>query len=294
MTAIGRACISRWLVDEIFDRYFHPSLDPNFSAHLKSIEKNLRRLAPLTPSDEEKEGLTAKISNWRLATLDGLSESLASAQAAEYRATLTESLQEKLKASLAMNLKQPPPAELDGVDPIIELAVGIAANLPLESRDVFVEYIMPGVSVNEAYMKIETGLPALTNPGSSEGHDTSDKSSEEITLEASTKDGASEEMAVVEDRGQQQQQQQPRPGSVTAGKEAAAANKKKGGMFGGFIGGKKAGAVAGGSGPAAVQPQQQQQRMEDKVRFATFMAVEVRGRSVLVKAPVYTFKAPSS
>ncbi len=192
-----------------------------------------------------------------------------------------------------MNLKQPPPAELDGVDSIIELAVGIAANLPLESRDVFVEYIMPGVSVNEAYMKIETGLPALTNPGSSEGHDTSDKSSEEITLEASTKDGASEETAVVEDRGQQQQQQ-PRPGSVTAGKEAAAANKKKGGMFGGFIGGKKAGAVAGGSGPAAVQPQQQQQRMEDKVRFATFMAVEVRGRSVLVKAPVYTFKAPSS
>lgn len=296
MTAVGRACISRWLVDEIFDRYFHPSLDPNFSAHLKSIEKNLRRLAPLTPSDEEKEGLIAKISNWRLATLDGLAEMLASAQAAEYRATLTESLQERLKASLAMNLKQPPPAELEGVDSIIELAVGIAANLPLESRDVFVEYIMPGVTVNEAYMKIETGLPVLMNPGSSEGHDNSDKSSEEITLEASTKDSASEETAVVEDRGQQQQQQQQqlsRPGSVTAGKEAAAANKKKGGMFGGFIGGKKAGAVAGGSGPAASQAPQQQ-RMEDKVRFATFMAVEVRGRSVLVKAPVYTFKAPSN
>lgn len=291
MTAVGRACISRWLVDEIFDRYFHPSLDPTFSAQLKIIEKNLRRFAPLTPSDEEKEGLTAKISNWRLATLDGLSELLASAQAAEYRAALTETLQEKLKASLAMNLKQPPPAELDGVDSIIELAVGIAANLPLESRDVFVEYITPGVSVNEAYMKIETGLPALTNPGSSEGHDTSDKSSEETTLEANTKDGASEDSGSLEERGQQQQQ--PRPGSVTAGKEAAAASKKKGGMFGGFIGGKKAGAVAGGSGPAAVQPPPQQQKMEDKVRFATFMVVEVRGRSVLVKAPVYTFKAPS-
>ncbi len=235
--------------------------------------------------------LIGKISNWRLATLDGLSELLGSAQAAEYRATLTETLQEKLKACLGMHLKQPPPAELEpGVESIMELAIGIAANLPLESRDVFVEYITPGAAVNEAYMKIESGLPALTNPGSSEGHESSDKSSEETALEGSSKDGASEEPGGMEERAQQQ----PRPGSVTAGKEAAMANKKKGSMFGGFIGGKKAGAVAGGSGPQAVQPPQQQKTMEERVRFATFMVVEVRGRIVLVKAPVYTFKAPSS
>ncbi len=287
MTAVGRACISRWLVDELFDRYFIPSVDPIFSAQLKIIEKNLRRFAPPTPSDEEKESLIARISNWRLATLDGLSDLLASTQAAEYRAALTKTLEDKLKASLAMNLKSPMPAEVNsGVDSIIELAIGIAANLPLESRDVFVNYITPGVGVNEAYMKIESGLPALTNPGSSETNDTSDKSSEETTLEGTPKDPAAEDSGSIEERLPPQSQQQ-RPGSVTAGKEAATANKKKGGMFGGFIGGKKAGAMPGGSGPQAVQAQQQK-AMEERVRFALFMAVEVRGRSVLVKAPVYT------
>ena len=39
---------------------------------------------------------------------------------------------------------------------IVELAVGIAANLPLESRDVFVEYVAPGVLVQEAWMKVES------------------------------------------------------------------------------------------------------------------------------------------
>ena len=295
MTAVGRACISRWLVDEIFDRYFLPSLDPTFSAHLKIIEKNIRRFASPAPSDEEKEALIAKISNWRLATLDGLSELLTSPQAADYRTALTKSLQEKLKASLGMHLKQPAPTEVEnGVDSIIELAIGIAANLPLESRDVFVEYITPGASVNEVYMKIESGLPTLTNPGSSEGHDSSDKSSEEATLEGGSKESAGEESGSVEEIGQQQQQQQQqRPGSVTAGREAAVASKKKGSMFGVFTGGKKAGAVPGGSGPQVIQ-QQQQQKMDERVRFATFMVVEVRGRTILVKAPVYTFMTPSA
>ena len=289
-TAIGRACISRWLVDEIFDRYFHPSLDPTFSAHLKIIEKNLRRFAPPTPSDEEKEALIARISNWRLSTLDGLSELLVSPQAAEYRTALSESLKERLTESLAINLKQPlSPDVQQGVVSIIDLAMGIATNLPLESRDVFVGYITPGALISEAYMKIETGLPTLTNPGSSEVHD-SDKSSEETTLEGGGKDGTTDDSGSVEERGVQQQQQQQRPGSVTAGKEAAAASKKKGGVFGGFMGGKKAGAIPGGSGPQAVQhlQQQQQQKAEERVRFAAFLVVEVRGRSVLCKAPVYT------
>ena len=46
MTAVGRACISRWLVDEIFDRVFHPALEPGLSASLKIIERNLRRFSP--------------------------------------------------------------------------------------------------------------------------------------------------------------------------------------------------------------------------------------------------------
>ena len=298
MTAVGRAAISRWLVDELLDRYFHPALEPGFSAQLKIIEKNLRRFAPPTPSDEEKDALLAKISNWRLSTLDGLQEVLASSQATENRTALTEMLVEKLVASLGMMLKEPtPPGVEGGVSMIVELAIGLAANLPLESRDVFVEYVIPGQLISEHYMKIETGLPSLTNPGDgpAEGETASltSKQTEETGSIDSRETGNSNGNNAAEEKDASPGQ----PG------QAGAVAKKKG-MFGSFIGGgggagtKKgsiasnassgpqqgqgtAGGVGGGQGGASAE------RKEDRVRFSTFMAVEVRGRSVLVKAPVY-------
>ena len=306
MTAVGRACISRWLVDEILERYFHPSLEPGFSAQLKIIEKNLRRFAAPTPSEEEKDSLLSRISNWRLATLDGLQEVLSSPQAAENRASLTESLVEKLTASLSMMLKEPSPPGLEGgITMIVELAIGIAANLPLESRDVFVDYVAPGVLVQEAWMKIETGLPALTNPGEGlpdvDGSSIVSKQPEETGSIESRDTGTSngngneetaKEMAIQQQTQQQaqqqaQQQQQQQQQQATPG--------KKKGMFTGFMGGTagKKGSVSGpspgpqpqqGQGPIQQQPSPPK---EDRVRFSTFMAVEVRGRSVLVKAPVY-------
>jgi len=291
MTAVGRACIARWLVDEVFERYFHPALDPAFSSQLKIIEKNLRRFAAPTPSEEEKDALLARISNWRLSTLDGLQEVLASSQAAENRTSLTVSLAEKLTASLSMMLKEPAPPGLDaGVQMIIELAVGVAANLPLESRDVFVEYVTPGTLVQDAWMKVEIGLPPLVTPGDgpSEGEAASitSKQTEETgsieSKETGVGGGIGSEEATKEGAMQQQQQQ--------------AAQGKKKGMFGGLMGssGTKKGTVGGGpalpGSQAQSQGQGQQQQAtpkEDRVRFSTFMAVEVRGRSVLVKAPVY-------
>lgn len=292
MTAVGRACISRWVVDEIFERYFHPALDPTFSSQLKIIEKNLRRFAAPTPSEEEKDALLARISNWRLSTLDGLQEVLASPQATENRTSLTLSLTEKLIASLSMMLKEPETPGLDnGVSMIIELAIGVAANLPLESRDVFVEYVTPGTFVQDAYMKIETGLPPLVTPGEgpSEGEaaSISSKQNEETGSIESKETGTSGGTPANEDAnkegGMHQQQQQ-------------AVQSKKKGMFGGLMGssGVKKGSVGGGpalpgsQAPPQGQVQQQQPPpKEDRVRFSTFMAVEVRGRSVLVKAPVY-------
>lgn len=277
MTAVGRACISRWLVDELLDRYFHPSLDPALSAHLKIIEKNLRRYAAPTPSEEEKDALMARISNWRLATLDGLQDMLSSPQAAEYRTALTGLLVEKMTASLCMSLKDPPPPGLEGgVVSIVELAVGLAANLPLESRDVFVNYVAPGTLVNEAYMKIEPALPPLVNPGDSlsEGA-ASEKSPDDSTGAASdTKDERPGDEATAVNN----------TGTAAATTSVTSKEQKKKSMFGGLMGGsKKSGATAA--------PQQQAQPppapKEERVRFAAFMAVEVRGRSVLVKAPVY-------
>lgn len=293
MTAVGRACISRWLVDELLDRYFHPSLDASLSAHLKIIEKNLRRFAAPTPSEEEKDALLARISNWRLATLDGLHEVLASSQAIEHRSQLTEQLVEKLTASLSMSLKDPPPPGLEGgVAMIIELAVGIAANLPLESRDVFVDYVCPGALVNEAYMKVETGLPALTNPGESlseegaAGGEAGEKSSEDSST-TEPKDNA------PGDQGLASTGSSVASGTVASGSGGASSKEsKKKSMFGGLIGGgkKTSGNVAASAAQQQVQQQVQQAPpppKEDRVRLAAFMAVEVRGRSVLAKAPVY-------
>ena len=273
--AVGRACISRWLVDEIFDRFFHPSLEPTLSCQLKIIEKNLRRFAPPTPTNEEKEALVAKISNWRLSTLDGLQDMLASQEASSFRSKLTEELVEGLISCLMHNLKDPPPAGLEaGVIGIVELAVGIAANLPLESRDVFVEYIMPGTPLNDAYMKIEATLPTLTNPGESVIDTNAEKSSQD-----SSNDEKEEDRESLKESAQQQQQQQQQQGG------------KKKGMFGGLMTKKPA---AGGPGTATARGgnsnsngEREQGPKEERIRVAAFVAVEVRGRSTLVKAPVY-------
>ncbi|KAL9098363.1 MAG: hypothetical protein Q9163_005964 [Psora crenata] len=289
MTAVGRAAISRWLVDELLERYFHPGLEPGFSSQLKIIEKNLRRFAPPTPSDEEKDALLAKISNWRLSTLDGLQEVLDSAQATEYRTSLTESLAEKLVGSLGMMLKEPVPLGLEGgVNMIVELAVGIAANLPLESRDVFVEYITPGQVVNESFMKIDTGLPPLTSPG--------DGPLESETASLASKQA--EETGSIESRETGNGPNEDNDATPPSQSQQGGTAGKKKSMFGSFISGggsgnKKGSIISTSSGgqqgqglPAGGQ-QAGGERKEERVRFSTFMAVEVRGRSVLVKAPVY-------
>ena len=281
MTAVGRACISRWLVEELLDRYFHPALEPNLSCQLKIIEKNLRRFSPPTQNEEEREALLARISNWRLATLDGLADMLASPGAGSYRSDLTDMLVEMLTTDLKDNLKEPAPPGLDaGVEGIVELAVGIAANVPLESRDVFVNYIMPGTLVNENYMRVEGALPALTNPGEGLLSDSasigSAEDKEETDHEESLKDVPP------------QQQQSPQQ----AQQQAQQHNKKKSGMLSSLIGSKKpvAGPPAPGNtragGPAATESGPQPPK-EERVRFAAFMSVEVRGKNMLIRAPVY-------
>ncbi|KAI4176591.1 MAG: hypothetical protein LQ343_000882 [Gyalolechia ehrenbergii] len=312
MTAVGRACIARWLVDELFNRFFHPALDPGLSTQLKLIEKNLRRFAAPTPSDEEKEALMAKIGNWRLSTLEGLNEVLSSASATENRNSLTTMLVEKMVAALTMNLKDPTPPGLEGgVSMIVELAVGIACNLPLESRDVFVEYVYPNSRIDENIMKIESSLPPLTNPGEGILEEAASRSStEKPDLENSVNDIDSLKEGGGEDaessplnsnpnaQNAQSQQLQKEKEAQQTQQQQQQVQKKKGSMFGGFMGGKKAGSVPGGSGVAAQKEmlarekeQQQQQPKEEKVRFCAFLAVEVRGRSVLLKAPVWTYTA---
>ncbi|QQK46256.1 Serine carboxypeptidase family protein [Penicillium digitatum] len=272
MTAVGRAVISRWLVEEAFQRYFHPSLDSTFSVQLKNIEMNLRRQRP--SSEEDRENASARLSYWRRTTFDGLNDSLVGPDAQKNRAGLVEHLIVELAAFLGSQLHEIASAGLEAsVRMIIENSVNIIEKIPLEARDVCVDYFPPGVSLVEQYMKVEGQLPALSHPPpppSDQDH--------------------FEEPAAAEGDGPS--------GSTAGGMESASPAQKKPSkksIFGGLIGRKHAsteisrpaqapGPAEDKSDPAELAPS------SPRIRFASFLAVEVRGKgpaTVLIKSPVW-------
>ncbi|KAL2111763.1 hypothetical protein VUR80DRAFT_9405 [Thermomyces stellatus] len=215
MTAVGRAVITRWIVEEVFSGCFHPSLEPSLSRKLKEIENGIRRGLYTFTSQEEHDALTNKVISWRMATLEGLQPELNAPEADEIRAEFTQNATKKLVGQLMQYLNpDPPPAGIEGsASMIMELAVGIAANMPLESRDVVIRYPLPGDPVDPAIMEVEKGgLPSLETG---------------------------------EEKGEE------------SGEEKNGKERKKG-------------------------------NEPSKVRLAGFVALEVRGRQVLMKAPVWT------
>lgn len=284
MTATGRAVISRWVVEEVFQRYFHPALDPQLSAHLKTIENNLRQQQQgKSYTDEDRENAIARISNWRRTTFDGLGDALTGKTADDNRSQLIENLIAKLVASLEMNLVDPPPVGLDtGARMIIENTVGIAEKIPLESRDICVDYFHPGSLLNENVMKIETSVPPLTN------------------VKSDVRGSVDQERGPVDDiEDSSSSNSQEMGSSPPQGKE------KKKSVFSSLMkktesvrtSGRKdeekdhPSASAGGQTPGQGQGQGQQQIQQ--IRFAAFVAAEVRGKgpaNVLVKAPVYVIE----
>ncbi|UKZ52411.1 hypothetical protein TrVGV298_006187 [Trichoderma virens] len=223
MTAVGRAVITKWIVDEVFNKCFHPDLDATFSAQLKEIELHIRGNAYTMHSQEEFDALTTKVVNWRMATLDGLQHKLSSTMAADNRAGLIAKMTTNLAAHLYQFLIEPPPAGVEGsTSMIVELAVGIAANLPRESRDVTIMYPLPGDVMQAGFMEVEKGgLPSLD--GQKEGEAKPDA---EADKDKNSSSGESSKAGFPKDSG--------------------------------------------------------------RVRFAGFVAIEVRGRQVLMKAPVWT------
>jgi hypothetical protein len=286
MTAVGRAFISHWLVENIFEKYFHPDLEPGFSTQLQSIAMNIRKFSPACHSPEDEDSLAAKIINWRLATLEGLADTLRAPQAAKYRQELTETLNEKLIGSLQMHMNDPAPPDLNGGVPmIIELAISVAQHLPLESREVHIEYFSPGHSIVPDFMKIESGIPALTAPILDV--DEADRASVRSVI---SKDADS---ASIAEQEQQAAQQMPK-------------EEKKRSVFG-FGGGSKKPTTApaslskrestlgaGGSQQSLTQnPPGSSSGPKDeppppRVRMAVGFAVQIRGKSILMKAPVYS------
>lgn len=253
MTAVGRAVIIRWIVDEVFNKCFHPGLEFNLSSQLKAIEQNIRRFSYTMNSQEEYDALTAKVVNWRMGTLDGLQHMLQSPESNDYRADFTKMVASNLTAALFRYLNDPPPAGVDGsASMIIELVVGILANLPQESRDVAITYPLPGDPIRPDIMEPEkTGLPPLAD-FADDGED-SGKDGDKAAKRDKTKSGMLTMLGSTV----------PHP----AGRKGSTASIL----------------TDTTTTSTAVSPKD-----PNKVRFAGFVAVEVRGRQVLVKAPIWT------
>ncbi|RGP80811.1 hypothetical protein FLONG3_1080, partial [Fusarium longipes] len=249
MTAVGRAVISRWLMEEVFNKCFHPGLDPQLSQSLKEIELGIRSNTYTLTSQEEFDALTNKIVSWRMTSLDGLHRQLNSPAATENRDTFIAKSTTNLTACLYQFLNTPPPPGVDGsASMIVELAVGIAANLPLESRDVAITYPLPGEVVQPHVMEIEkAALPVLeAQKGDGDGDD---------------KDGDDEKKAKT---GTLNKAGLPKSGEDNDSSKSTRMDADK-------------------DTSAAALPKD-----SNRVRFAGFMALEVRGRQVLMKAPIWT------
>ncbi|KAF1914700.1 hypothetical protein BDU57DRAFT_519847 [Ampelomyces quisqualis] len=290
MTAVGRAFISYWLVENIFEKYFHPDLEPGFSTQLQGIVMNIRKFSPACHSPEDEDSLAAKIINWRLATLEGLADTLRAPQAAKYRQELIETLNEKLIASLQMHMNDPAPPDLNGGVPmIIELAVGIAQHMPLESREVHIEYFPPGHSIVPDFMKLETGVPLLTAPILD--IDEADRAS---VRSAASKDVDSISIAEQEQLAAQQQNAQLPKEEKKRNVFGFGGGSKKPTTAPASLGKRESTLGAGGSQQSLMQnPPGSSHGSKDepaasRVRMAVGVAVQIRGKSILMKAPVYS------
>lgn len=259
MTAVGRAVITKWVIDEIFHRCFHPGLDPELSRQLKEIESNIRKFSYKITSQEEADALTNKVINWRMTTLEGLQMVLQSPEAAENRADFTSRAATNLTAHLFQHLSDPPPSGVDGsASMIVELAVGLVSNMPMESRDVCVTYPMPLEPIQPHIMEVEkTGLPPLIAQQPDDEDESEDDSAQDDGKSGKGGKGRSGKSSRLEPDSCIREPS-PQTGSLRS-------------------------VITDMATTAPVMPKD-----PPKIRFAGFMAVEVRGRQVLMKAPVWT------
>jgi len=169
-----------------------------------------------------------------------------------------------LTTHLYQHLTSPPPAGVEGSTSMIaELAVAIASNLPLESRDVAIMYPLPGETVQPHLMEVEkTGLPALENQKSevdAGGDDDDDEPDKD------------------KDKNGRVRGDKAKAGMLTSGSMNALEAGRKGSNA------SFAERMSTDRDTRAGLPND-----AGKVRLAGFVALEVRGRQVLIKAPVWT------
>lgn len=263
MTAAGRAFISRWLAEEVLSKYFHPGLDPMLSKQLRIIQSNIRGSSAVPQSNEEEDSLNAKIVSWRLATVDGLKPKLSSPEASQQRKDFTDFLVQELASALNGHMKEPVAGLEAGISMIVEVAVGVLANLPLESRDVEVEYYAPGSAVIATMMSIEQ-IPG----GPSAARTSNDMDVDNASFASAQSEIRDDGPAQADDMAEQP------TGQIRKS------------FLGSMIGSRKStnGALKSLNDDTAATPAKEESQ---RVRLCLFLAAQIRGKTVLCKAPVY-------
>ena len=246
MTAVGRAVITRWLADEIWGKCFHPGLEPPLREELKRIENQIRGYGPVPSTLEDQESHTSKIVQWRLTTMEGLQWRLNSQTAHEAKMDFVHKCVSNLTAHLLQHLSEAAAMNIQGnATSIVELAVGIASHLPLESRDILITYPTPK-DMLQPWMKQEQALPPL-----------------EHYFTESSEDGSSSKSREEEEKSEK------------------GSKKLK----------SKTGKPKEPQGPTPEQLQETERRKmeaKERIRFAGFVGVEVKGRQWLYQPPVWT------
>lgn len=275
MIAVGRAFVSRWLYDEIFYKHFHPALPLDLSLGLKQCQRALGPPQHNTP--EAHAAALTRATTWRLATIDGLLPSL-SPPSASFTTNTTQfstSHTESLRSTLVAHLSDTLPSDIrleSSIASIIDAAVKILSHIPMESRDVHLEYYMPDHAVVDELMKIETGLPvagARKRAASRAVSVKGDGLDEEEFQDAS--DMTTDDKAEDEDVGEQGLESDAGAKNNTKQKLDEALDNKA----------------------EELKDEPPNGSLEKRVRMAVFMSMQVRssksgtGSRVLVQAPVF-------
>jgi hypothetical protein len=179
---------------------------------------------------------------------------------------LTSKVTTNLTAFLYQHLSNPPPPGVEGSTSMIaELAVAIATNLPLESRDVSIMYPLPGDPIQTDMMEVEkAGLPQL------EGY--------RVNADADSDSDSDDDGG---DKGGRTRGEKAKPGMLKKKKKRTPVPVTSLAGLPDGDGSRTRSTNTDKDIPGLLKD-------AGRVRFAGFVALEVRGRQVLMKAPVWT------
>ncbi|RYP25232.1 hypothetical protein DL765_000113 [Monosporascus sp. GIB2] len=150
--AKGRAVVSRGIIEEIFNKCFHPSLDVDLSRQLKEIDIR-----------------TSAVMRWRSTTLEGLGDALGAAEGSRNRDSFAAQTTRNFMDHIFRQLWHRPSEKQIGttISLIVEQAIDIAADiaeLSLKHCHISLFYPQHGDRVDLETMNVIENRPSSLDP----------------------------------------------------------------------------------------------------------------------------------